>query len=139
MTAHTHTHIKKPTDTKHYCVFENITSQKANTNVRPHSLSQLYLVQSFYIGEVIKGKKQPTSIFVFLLISTNPKHKLLKYSFVQCITKLYCCSASSPSLSLPPLWTPKDNKLFELVLVRFPYSMPNRWLVIVSLLPKKTP
>lgn len=48
-------------------------------------------------------------------------------------------SSSGPSLYLPPRWTPKDNKLFELALVRFPYGMPNRWRIIASLLPGKSP
>ncbi|KAM0938102.1 putative transcription factor MYB/SANT family [Dioscorea sansibarensis] len=48
-------------------------------------------------------------------------------------------SASRPPLLLSPQWTPEENKLFELALVRFPVGMPNRWQAIASLLPGKSP
>ncbi|KAH7651032.1 Myb domain plants domain-containing protein [Dioscorea alata] len=48
-------------------------------------------------------------------------------------------SSSRPSLYLPSRWTLEDNKLFELALVRFPDGMPNRWQIIASLLPGKSP
>ncbi|KAJ0985835.1 hypothetical protein J5N97_004191 [Dioscorea zingiberensis] len=48
-------------------------------------------------------------------------------------------SSRPPYFPLPPQWTPEENKLFEVALVRFPDGMPDRWHAIASQLPGKSP